>query len=93
MLAVTYCSSFKKELKKYRHKPHILDELTKVVKLLASEQVLPAKYKNHNLVGKFRQYNDVQELHLKPDELLVYYKIEDVSIVLVAIGSHSELFK
>lgn len=93
MLEVTYCTSFKKDLKKYRHKPHILDELTQVVKLLTSEKALPAKYKNHSLVGKFGQYNDVQKLHLKPDDLLVYYKVEGISIVLVAMGSHSALFK
>jgi mRNA-degrading endonuclease YafQ of YafQ-DinJ toxin-antitoxin module len=32
------------------------------------------------------------EVHLKPDDLLIYLKIEKESITLVAIGSHAELF-
>ena len=57
-----------------------------------NEQPLPIKYRNHYLTGKFGEYKNVQELHLLPDDLLVYYKVEHELIVLVAIGSHSELF-
>jgi mRNA-degrading endonuclease YafQ of YafQ-DinJ toxin-antitoxin module len=32
------------------------------------------------------------ELHLRPDDLLIYLKIERKSITLVAVGSHAELF-
>jgi mRNA-degrading endonuclease YafQ of YafQ-DinJ toxin-antitoxin module len=34
----------------------------------------------------------MMELHLRPDDLLVYFKIEKESITLVAIGSHADLF-
>lgn len=34
----------------------------------------------------------MMELHLSPDDLLIYFKIDNESITLVAIGSHAELF-
>ena len=46
-------------------------------------------YKDHELSGNFR---GIRELHLFPDDLLMYIKIEKESITLVAIGSHAELF-
>ncbi len=39
------------------------------------------------------KYKGIMELHLKPDDLLMYLKVTGESITLVAIGSHSALFK
>ena len=64
MLDITYSNSFKKDLKKYKHKNDVLNELIKIIDILASEKHIPAKYKNHNLVGKFKQYKNVQELEI-----------------------------
>ena len=64
MLDITYSNSFKKDLKKYKHKNDLLNELIKIIDILASEKHIPAKYKNHNLVGKFKQYKNVQELEI-----------------------------
>ncbi|MDQ5921402.1 MAG: type toxin-antitoxin system YafQ family toxin [Pseudomonadota bacterium] len=36
--------------------------------------------------------NGMMELHLSSDDLLIYFKIDNESITLVAIGSHAELF-
>jgi mRNA interferase YafQ len=63
--------------------------LALIVDLLLNEQPIPSKYKNHRLIGKF---NGMLELHLRPDDLLIYLKIESESITLVGIGSHAELF-
>ena len=49
---------------------------------------LVEKYKDHQLVG---QMKDFRECHIKPDLLLIYM-IEDETLKLVDIGSHSELF-
>lgn len=49
---------------------------------------LDSKYRDHTLVGEYAQY---RECHIKPDLLLIY-KIEDGTVKLVDIGSHSELF-
>jgi len=92
MLLIKRSKAFKTDLKRYKHNKDVLNELEIVVELLVKEQPIPAKYKNHNLTGKFRIYKNVQELHLRPDDLLVYYKLEHKMIVLVAIGTHAELF-
>ena len=89
MLELIQTSTFKKSLKKYKHNLVVKKELHTVIELLITEQPIPAKYKNHRLIGK---YNGMLELHLRPDDLLVYVKFENESITLVAIGSHSELF-
>ena len=80
---------FKKCLKKYRHKTTVLEELKKIVELLVTNKSIPAKYRDHELTGK---YKGVRELHLKPDELLLYVKQDKEKIILMAMGSHSEIF-
>lgn len=89
MLKLYQKPSFKKKLKKYKHDKVIMQELDRVIDLLVHEQVLPEKYRNHKLMGS---YNGMMELHLRPDDLLVYVKVEKESITLVAIGSHADLF-
>lgn len=89
MLELLQTSTYKKHLKKYKHKKEILQELANIVELLVNELPIPIKYKNHKLTG---DYNGIMELHIKPDDLLMYIKVENKSITLIAIGSHSELF-
>lgn len=81
--------AFKKCLKKYRHKRAVLEELKKIVELLVMSKPIPIKYKDHELTGK---HKGIRELHLKPDELLLYVKKEQEKIILMALGSHSEMF-
>jgi mRNA interferase YafQ len=59
-----------------------------VVELLANDQPLPDKYRDHVLMGEWKNY---KECHIKPDWLLIYKKIED-RLLLARTGSHSELF-
>ncbi len=73
MLKVIYKKPFKKSLKKYKNNRAVLVELQKVVNLLAQNKSLPAKYRDHELKGNFK---GIRELHLKPDDLLLYVKIE-----------------
>lgn len=89
MLELIQVSTFKKHLKKYRHQKSVLQELEKIIDILVSEQPIPIKYKNHKLTGN---YDGMMELHLRPDDLLIYIKIENKSITLMALGSHAELF-
>jgi mRNA interferase YafQ len=49
---------------------------------------LVEKYKDHQLIGNMQE---CRECHIKPDLLLIYM-IEDETLKLVDIGSHSELF-
>ncbi len=88
-LKLEQTKSFKKSLKQYRHKKKLLQELTHIVDLLVHEKLIPAKYRDHELVGG---YKGIRELHLRPDDLLLYITHEGKKITLVAIGSHSEIF-
>ncbi len=62
-----------------------------VVEVLASGQKLDKKYKDHALTGNFKT---TRECHLAPDILLIYH-IDDgiLTLTLVSIGKHSQLFK
>ena len=90
MFLLKYSGRFKKDLKRYRHDRAVLDELEKVLDLLVKGGTLPAKNFNHRLTGEFK---DCFECHIRPDVLLIY-KIEklEITILLLRIGSHSELF-
>ena len=67
-----------------------MNKLTRVLELLASDEILPVKYRNRSLTGALR---DFRELHIEPDWLLIYQKRRDV-LVLTATGAgtHSDLF-
>ncbi|MEA1910077.1 MAG: type II toxin-antitoxin system YafQ family toxin [Spirochaetota bacterium] len=65
------------------------DLLKTVMGLLANNKKLEPKYRDHVLIGK---YKDRRECHIKPDWLLIY-KIEYNVIIFERTGSHSELFK
>jgi mRNA interferase YafQ len=80
---------FKKFLKKYRHNKKVLEELNLIIARLINEQPVPRQYRNHQLTGN---YQGIMELHLRPDDLLLYIKVDNQSITLVALGSHSDIF-
>lgn len=88
MLDVIRKKQFIKSLKKYRSNKPVLVELEKVIRLLVNELPIPKKYKDHELKGNFK---GIRELHLKPDDLLLYVKIEGESIILIDIGNHANL--
>lgn len=90
MLGLKYSSHFKKDLKSFEHDKDLLLLLKKILNIIASGKQLPEKYRNHKLKGEFAK---CFECHLKSDVLLIY-KInkQEVSILLLRIGSHSDLF-
>lgn len=52
--------------------------------------MLPVKYSDHGLNGEFLDY---RECHIKGDLLLIYkIEKENLILILVEIGSHSQLF-
>jgi len=89
MLQLEQTKTFKKCLKKYRHKKAVLIELQNIIALLVNNKPIPPKYRDHELKGN---YQGIREMHLKPDDLLLYIKIEHEKIILMALGSHSEIF-
>ena len=62
-----------------------------MIDVLANEEALPEKYRDHRLVG---EYSDCRECHITPDWLLIY-KISNRELVLylTRTGSHSDLFR
>ena len=90
MFLLKYSNRFKKDLRLYKHNRAVLIELEKVLDVLVKGEKLPLKNFNHRLIGEFK---DCFECHIKPDVLLIY-KIEKfkITILLLRIGSHSELF-
>jgi len=90
MLDVVQKKSFLKSLKKYRSNKPVLIELEKVIRLLINENPIPKKYKDHELKGNLK---GIRELHLKPDDLLLYLKIENKNITLIDMGNHATLLK
>lgn len=88
MLNVVFKSRFKKDLKKLKSSNRNEDELLAVIEVLANEQSLEERYRDHALIG---DYVGCRECHIRPDWLLIY-KVEGNDLILVRTGSHSELF-
>lgn len=90
MLDIFYSAKFKKDYKRIVKQGRDTEILFQVVALLASEQPLPAQYRDHALTG---DYTGHRECHLQPDWLLIY-KTEQgsLTLTLTRTGSHSDLF-
>lgn len=81
---------FKKDLKRFKHKKDVLEELNTVLQLLLAQKKLPEKYLDHPLTG---DHFHSRECHIKPDVLLIYnVDLKEKVLYLSRIGSHSELF-
>lgn len=92
MRTIKYTTAFKRDFKrevKGRHGPSLEGYLREVVPLLAKDEALGIKYRDHSLGGN---YSDHRECHLKPDLLLIYKKPDEETLWLARLGSHSELF-
>ena len=89
MKTVRRTSQFKKDVKRMQKRGMDFGGFKEIVKSLMNGQLVDAKYRDHPLTG---QYKGSRECHIEPDWLLVYEAGED-EIVLVRMGSHSDLFK
>ncbi|MBO4323664.1 MAG: type II toxin-antitoxin system YafQ family toxin [Clostridia bacterium] len=92
MLKIEYQGQFKKDFKIAIKRGCDISELQKVITLLAKEQPLPQKYRDHALINS-KDYKNVRECHIEPDWLLIY-KIDGDRLVLKLIrtGTHADLF-
>lgn len=90
MLKIVRSNRFMKDLKLALKRGYDLNELSKVVNLLANRKTLPIKYKDHALSG---DYLNFREYHIKPDWLLIYHiDDEELELFLLRTGTHSDLF-
>lgn len=89
---VVYSTKFKKSLKKIKKQNKDLDELLDIIDKLAFKEELEPKYRNHKLIDD-KYYKNCCECHIKPDWLLIYqYNDNELLLLLMNTGSHSDLF-
>ncbi len=91
MRAIDWTRQFKRDYKresKGQHRKTLDEELFAVVELLATDAALESKYRDHALVGEWK---DTRDCHVKPDLVLIYQKPDNTALRLVRLGSHSEL--
>ena len=56
-------SQFKKDFKLAEKQGLNIEELEKVIRILADGEALPSKYRDHELKGKYKGY---RECHIEP---------------------------
>lgn len=90
MLKLVVTSRFKKDCKLARERGFDMGLLEAVLDALCAEEPLPARCRDHALVGSYRGF---RECHIQSDWLLVY-AIDDGRLVLTATrtGTHADLF-
>ncbi len=86
MLKIRHHIFFKKDFKKLVKNGFDDSVLNEVI--LRKKEPLSPPFKDHALKGVWKPY---RECHIKPDVLLVYL-VKDDELILLRLGSHSELF-
>lgn len=81
--------SFLKDLRKVNFTNEHYAKYAVYLGKLLSDSALPPEALDHPLKGTYKDY---REFHISGD-LLVIYKLTEDTLVLVRIGSHSQLFE
>lgn len=90
MLKISANKRFKKDYKLCEKRGYDTNRLLEVINMLAFEQILPEKYHDHILTGR---YSGCRECHIQPDWLLIYQiNSGELELLLMRTGSHSDLF-
>ena len=90
MRTIRYTKQFKKDFKRSQRRGKNIHKLQRVIELLARDETLPASYRDHALTGAF---TGTRECHLEPDWLLIYTYEDPDDLILIRLGTHSDLFK
>jgi len=91
MRTIEWTSQFKRDYKresKGQHRATLDVDLFPVLDVLANDQLLEPRHRDHALTGEWKDHRDC---HIKPDLVLIYQKPADATMRLVRLGSHSEL--
>ena len=89
MKTLKITTQFKKDLKRYKNRPKVIEKLEFILGLLQNELPIPEENKPHPLTGNYRGH---MECHVENDTLLIWWDKESNIIKLVRFGTHSELF-
>ena len=68
MKTLKITTQFKKDLKRYKNRPKVIEKLESILGLLQNELPIPEENKPHPLTGNYRGY---MECHVENDTLLV----------------------
>ena len=87
---IDYSVKFKRDYRKSEKQGKNMALLLRVIGMLANDEPLPARYRDHALSGNWAGH---RECHVMPDWLLIYKKSDDgkLELMLMRLGSHSEL--
>jgi len=90
MLKIVPSNQFRKDLRQARKRGLNLSALENVVNLLAAQQPLSPRHRDHFLTGDYASF---RECHIQPDWLLIYRIDQDIlELFLFRTGTHSDLF-
>ena len=87
-------NKYLKDLERFKKRKDFNPELLKeVLNILSNGEKLDKKYRDHKLENS-RNYKNCRECHISNDCLLVYrIEKEILLLLLIRMGSHSDLFK
>ena len=91
MRTIEYTTRFRRDYRREksgRHGKTLDAALASVVNQLAVDSPLPRRNFDHPLTG---DWDDHRDCHIKPDLVLIYRKPDAATLILVRLGSHSEL--
>lgn len=93
MYTIRRSKDFEVSAQRLKHsgiKPSVKNKIEHTIDMLARGEKLPLRYKDHSLNGELSKY---RECHIQGDLLLIYkIEKENLILILVNIGSHSQLF-
>jgi mRNA interferase YafQ len=92
MRTIEWTAAFRRDFKRTSATPRHRDIdtlLPQIVDLLANNQPLTERHRDHALSGNWKGH---RECHLKPDLLLIYKLPDQNTLRLTRMGSHSQLF-
>jgi len=89
MFALERVKSFKKDISKLKFSNQHYAKYILYLGYLLNNKELPPEAKDHDLKGQWSGY---REFHISGDLILIY-KIQDETLYLLRIGSHSQLFE
>lgn len=81
-------NQFKRDVKKCHLELLVSHDWIIAMTALVNDEPLPEKFCDHALQG---QLKGTRDCHIKPDLVLIYEKPDDETLLLIRIGSHSEL--
>ena len=88
MKTIDVTNRCKKDIARCARRGFKKERFDRIIDMLENDAILPAACRPHLLSGNWAGHT---ECHIRPDWLLIY-KVDGDSIILVATGTHADLF-